>query len=83
MKRTITELEKELQEIRTRAAKGQYEEGTFGLKECKKAIKWNQEHLHESLYDQYLRLIQRGLTEVCFNTIMIVACEQLMEVEGR
>ena len=83
MKRTITELENELKEIRKGRAKGKYETGMFGFAECKKSIKWDKDYFHKDFHQLYTELITRGLTEAGFNTFMIVACEELMAEEGK
>lgn len=77
--KTLTTLERELSQIRKERKQGKYEDGFFGFKACKKSIKWNEEHLHQSLAQQYSQLISRGIYELGFNTFMIVACEELME----
>ena len=79
MKRTITELEKELSQIRKERAKGKYDDGIFGFKACKDSIRWDEKFLHKSLEEQYADYIKRGLYEVGFNIFMIVACEECME----
>lgn len=83
MTRTITQLENELKEIRKQRAKGKFENGDFGFRECKESIKFHcYINNNQSYEDYYPELIVRGLTENGFNTFMIVACEELMS-EGR
>ena len=79
--KTITELENELKAIRKGVAKGKYQEGMFGIKECKKAIKWDVDYFKKPLEKTYAELVARGLNEVGFNTNMIVACELMMKGE--
>lgn len=83
MKRTITELENELEEIRKARKKGKYETGMFGFAECKKSIKWKADYFKKDFHQIYTELITRGLTEPGFNTFMIVACEELMAEENK
>ena len=83
MKKTITELEKELQQIRKGREKGKFEDGDFGFRECKESIKFHcYIHDNQPYEDYYVELITRGLTEFGFNTFMIVACEELMREMG-
>lgn len=79
MKKTLTQLEKELAQIRKDRKKGKYEDGTFGFRACKSSIRWNEKFLHRTLEEQYAEFIKRGLYEFGFNTFMIVACEECME----
>ena len=79
MTKTITTLEKELAHIRKGRAKGMYENGTFGVKACKESIRFHcYINNNQPLKEYYVELIVRGLTELGFNTNMIVACEELM-----
>lgn len=77
--KTITTLEKELKEIRKSASKGNLQNGLFGIKSCKESIKWHCEFEKKSLQELYGELVMRALTELGFNTTMIVACEEMME----
>ena len=76
--KTITTLEKTLKEIRKGRKTGKYESGIFGINACKGSIEWNKKNLNKSYEEQYVEYIQRALTEIGFNEIMIVACEELM-----
>ena len=78
MKRTIKELNQQLDEIRVLSKEGELQEGQYGIKACKEAILWNEFYHEESLFEQYMTLVQRGLNEVMFNLNMIVACEELI-----
>ena len=80
--KTIETLNKELDEIRIKSRQGKLQTGTFGILACKEAIRWNEQVLKESLGEQYVELVQRGLHEVGFNLHMIVACEELIFERG-
>lgn len=73
--RTLTKLEETLKTERVIAPNS----GMYGLDACKNSIRFHVEVLHESLEEIYLNLIKQAMTDVCFNTYMIVACEQMME----
>ena len=76
--KTIKELNQKLDEIRAKVLKGELQEGQYGIKACKEAILWNEFYHEESLFEQYMTLVQRGLNEMMFNLNMIVACECLV-----
>lgn len=80
--KTITTLEKELKEIRKGRKTGKYENGLFGIKACKESIKWDIENQNKTIQQIYAELISRALTEIGFNTNMIIACEEMMEKES-
>jgi hypothetical protein len=82
MKRTITELEKTLADLRKGREKGKYEEGMFGIKECRKSIEWDKDFYKKSLHEIYCELISRCLKDRLANELMIIACEEMMKEEG-
>lgn len=77
--RTITELETELKDIRKKVQKGKLMNGTFGINECKESIKFHCFIQSKEVEEIYNELIVSGLTDRCFNTNMIIACELLMK----
>ena len=76
--KTMTLLEKELKSIRADRMKGKYESGLFGFKACKESIKWDMEYHNLTIQQVYGECVKRALTEIGFNTFMIVACEEMM-----
>lgn len=79
--RTITQLEKTLETERKQVEKGQLMNGTFGIKECIKSIKWDMEYLHKSIEEIYIEQINYCLTRAFHNTLMVIACEIIMKGE--
>ena len=75
----LNELNKILDNERKMVAEGKLQDGIFGIKECKKSIQWKLENTNKNLEEIYGYLIIRGLTENGFNTLMIIACEQMIE----
>ena len=63
-----------------RKNKNKLRDGAFGIEECKKSIQWKLEVAKgtKTLDDIYIELVARGLRENCFNTLMIIACEEMM-----
>lgn len=80
---TITRLENVLKEERKQVAKGKLIDGAFGINACKESIKWKVEYCKQTLEEVYVELIKRALTEFGFNTLMIVACELMIEEQNK
>ena len=55
------------------------ENGAFGIKECKKAIKEvSVRYFHKSYYELLEEYVERANNDVMFNTQMILACWELI-----
>lgn len=67
-----------LEEIIKREQKMRHEDGIFGINECKKAIKFDQEVLHKSLFQQLEDFYKRANEDIFFNRAMILACWELI-----
>lgn len=77
MIRTLTQLEEIL--VKERKIDPSCLRGAFGLESCKESIRWQMENFNKTLEQVYFELIERGLTDIFFNTYMIVACEQMLK----
>lgn len=78
---TVKELNATLERERKLVAKGKLITGDFGIEACKAEINWQKKTYNKSLNKIYGELVVRGLNERFFNTLMIIACEQMMEVQ--
>ena len=81
MTKTVTQLNETLEKERKLVKQGKLDEGMFGIKECRKSIESHMEIFHKTLHELYCEFVVRGLTEPLFNTLMIIACEQMLEEE--
>ena len=79
---TVKELNATLERERKLVAKGKLITGDFGIEACKAEIAWEKKYYNKSLNKIYGELVVRGLNERFFNTLMIIACEQMMEVQN-
>lgn len=82
-RKTITKLEKELNNIRKKVAKGKLLNGEYGINACIQAIGFHCYINGINVNEYYPELIHDGLTDKFFNLNMIVACEILMEEESK
>lgn len=73
---TVERLSQILDEDRKAVAKGEHIEGLFDVKGCRHSIEWSLQY--KSLEEIYLNLVNKALTEQGFNTLMIIACEQML-----
>ena len=69
---------KTLQQILNEQKKSRKEQGTFGIDECKKAIKWQQNYSKVSLYQLLEEYVERANKDVFFNKTMVLACWELI-----
>lgn len=76
---TITQLENELNYVRKGRKSGKYEQGVFGVRECRKSIEWEMKATKKDISHVYAGLVAHALVSPFFNEIMIVACEEMME----
>ena len=82
---TLNKLNEVVEKDREMVKQGKLQDGAFGIKECRKSIEWKLKMAQgkKTLQDIYGELVVRGLNEWGFNTLMIVACEQMIEeMEG-
>ena len=79
LRMNIEKLEKILKDERKQVEKGRLLDGAFGIKACRESIEWQMSIFKKSLEEIYCDLIKRALTEFGFNTLMIIACEMMIE----
>lgn len=75
----LNELNAIVEKEKKMVKQGKLINGAFGLEACKDAIDFKQKAFNKTLKEIYDELVVRGLNEKCFNTMMIVACEIMME----
>lgn len=80
--RTIAQLEKQLKKDRKAVANGNQIEGMFGLKACIDSVKYEMNLTHKTVEQVYAEQVSHCLLYAFHNTMMVVACEKLME-EGK
>ena len=67
-----------LEQIITKEKEHRFEDGLFGLNECKKSVKFDAKYSHKSLYTLLGEYVERANNDAFFNMTMILACWELI-----
>lgn len=69
---------KTLEEILDYEKKHRHEEGDFGIKACKEAIKMDRIYDDKSYYQLLEKYVKRANQDIFFNRAMVLACWELI-----
>lgn len=80
--RTIAQLEKQLKKDRKAVENGKQVNGNYGLNACIDSVKYEMNLTHKTVEQVYAEQVSHCLLSAFHNTMMVVACEKIME-EGK